>query len=174
MLPPDVSSDAQLLTSRPVTWNWEPEGEPFELAANWYLPSAATITFTKMKGMSVDVELHVVLRHDVYRCDRVEIREQGDGGVTSASLREIPITDLLRTWMQRAGTHYGTPPGWRALRDLPELERVVVAYKMAAVIGDPPTEAVADALKISRSYASRKVMKAREAGLLAPAPPRGR
>jgi transposase len=58
------------------------------------------------------------------------------------------------------GAHRGTPTSHA------ELEGVAQAYLEAWGIGLPVTEAVADHFKVSKSTASKRIMKARAAGLL--------
>ncbi len=47
-----------------------------------------------------------------------------------------------------------------------ELEQVAAVYRNAWIEGQPVTKAVAQAFRISRSTASKRIMKARRMGLL--------
>ena len=58
---------------------------------------------------------------------------------------------------------------WRVTDD--RLREVAQLYRVAHERGDHPTQAVADALNFSRAYASRLVMRAREASYLGPTEP---
>lgn len=49
------------------------------------------------------------------------------------------------------------------------LRQVVELYRVAAERGDPPTQTVADVMRVARSTAARWVMRARERDLLGPA-----
>jgi len=118
--------------------------------------------------------------------------------VTSAAFRDLALTDLLERAAEEAATvavrhergEDGSASGTlreptddergrfvaryrRDGRRLPDDERlaaVAETYRQAMVLGERPTQAVADALGVARSTAGRWVQEARTHGYLRPAP----
>jgi hypothetical protein len=117
--------------------------------------------------------------------------------VTGTALRELALTDLLGRAVEEAVTvaenitrdergHGATlrtataaergrfvTEYRRSGRKRPSeqrLETVAEVYRRALVLGDRPTQAVADELGVARSTAGRLVSQAREHGYLRPAP----
>lgn len=137
-----------------------------------------------------DVTLKVIPRSGGFHVRGVTLESsQDDVPVTSESLRTVPVGRLLHA-CRYAVFATGVPSlanttwsshqlgGW-----VPEyireqwpsgrvdvvLDTVTLLYRIAAAVGEAPTQSVAASFGVSRATASRMIAKAREAGLLEPA-----
>ncbi|MGZ3141910.1 hypothetical protein ACVDFE_07905 [Lentzea chajnantorensis] len=117
-------------------------------------------------------------------------RREGGEPVTGEALRKITVQSVLRDSL-RAATKIrgglgadlpeGTPVRAQGMITVAEAERlrdegptaetlnwVARIYRVADVIGDPPTKAVREAFGISQSTAGNWIGRARSAGLIPP------
>lgn len=109
-----------------------------------------------------------------------------DGGppITNEQLRLVPVAELVRKGIKRAvevsvrtsGVMLGLSSDWTDVAELRKagatdetLQYVSARYRMAYACWDPATDAVADAIGVSRATAGRWIAKARRAGYLGPA-----
>lgn len=122
-------------------------------------------------------------------CSRFSLAQVDDGPpVTSEAVRQVPVAALVRElagalWRRTGGLHPDDtdPPegAWRVWLDDDEIRRlrdqgptretlgwVAHTYRLAVVLGDPPTQAVEQSLGLPRSTAGRWVTLARREGLL--------
>jgi hypothetical protein len=97
--------------------------------------------------------------------DATEVTVSGREGwtVTGDVLRKVPVTRLLRTHLAGLAAGRSVAQGSDS-----ELATVAAVYRLAYAFRERPVRAVADQLGIPASTAAKKVMKAREAGLLPP------
>ena len=136
--------------------------------------------------VNVDLEIRVVTGGQP-QVIQVSVREMPPlvGGVTSTTLRSLPLDHIVRatmTWVaeQSPDLIEGSIPGWFRLEaDGPDVlrrgsvdERVAQAaqiYRAATAAGSKaPTEAVATSMHVSRATASRYIRGARDIGMLPP------
>jgi hypothetical protein len=106
------------------------------------------------------------------RFDAVTVTVDGleDFTVTGEVLRRVPIARLLREHL--AETVKGPHQRRRAdSADQDDLVRVATIYRIAYMALDPPVRAVAQQLGLPVSTAGKKVIQARQAGLLPPTTP---
>jgi hypothetical protein len=95
------------------------------------------------------------------------------GAVPAEALRQLPLRTLVReaVWSELRNVNLGLvispPEGEDRSREATQLRDVAVTYQLARLIGDPPTVAVQNKLKVSRATAARRVAAARKAGFLA-------
>lgn len=122
----------------------------------------------------------------------VQIARADGGAVTGTAIRSLPLGELLhdeRRWIVKeaqgmvAISTRRPPPSWN--EHLPkaagfvatgphrgrghseaELEQVAAVYRAAFAVGDSVQRAVAEALMIAPSTATKRIMAARKAGLL--------
>lgn len=157
----------------------EPAGEPVDIGDGWTVPSGITIRVDDHGGH--DVELAAEYRPDSgkYEAAAVTVRRR-DVEVTGEVLRLVPVAGLLREGVVAVAL--------QPLADLPmphprdvaaqgptddTLRWVARAYRLAVLLGDPPTRRVSDALGIPRSTASSWATRARDRGFLTVQDPRG-
>jgi hypothetical protein len=120
--------------------------------------------------------------------------KQRDGGqaVTTEAIRSVPVTTLVRgvgarCWkvidsvdalgMTASDRRLDEQTAERFRREGPTDEAlgwVGRSYRMALVLGDPPTRAVENALELPRSTAGRWVAAARRQGFLGAAEGKGK
>jgi hypothetical protein len=125
-----------------------------------------------------DLELEIALDGGRYVVRSITCRARKRGAVTSEGVTDLPVAKILRIIVGRV---LGNPlaSGWGApgqgARQGPTedaLKRVAAVYRMAHLMGLPPTESVAQDLSLPRSTAGRWVSMARQRGFLGPAAPR--
>lgn len=130
-----------------------------------------------------------VLENGRYVVDELSVtRRAGGPPVTGEALRSIPVTNVLRTGVQK---HFmrAERTGGRTTRLTPvtmpddvaaitangptdeALRWVADIYRAAYALGDSPTQAVEQDLQLARSTAGRWVSLARKRGFLDPAEP---
>ncbi|HEX6077268.1 MAG TPA: helix-turn-helix domain-containing protein [Micromonosporaceae bacterium] len=116
-----------------------------------------------------------------YRVRTLTVEATGDRDVTGEMLRKVRVAEVLRDAVNREMTSQlwplaGGPDAPSDADGQPTTETltyVALVYRLALVTGDPPTQAVARALKVSRNTASRLVTRAWDRGLLTVQDPRG-
>lgn len=91
--------------------------------------------------------------------------EAGDG-THSASETFSRLSDIIEASDRVVTTPVGPQQGTRITQE--QLDLTARIYKQAAAVGQPVTQAVADALHVSTSTAGKRIMKARRAGLIPP------
>ena len=161
------------------------------LASPMRLPSGAE-AFSCFRASIDDVEVPAVAILDVEltedgraACTALRLEQREDGpAVTAGALRKIPLGRLLGAAMS-AASDATTAEQARSVRDhfaisreprsgaplsASDLEEVAQLYRAAVAKGKRPTKAVQEACNLSRSGASKRIKKARTAGLLGPAP----
>jgi hypothetical protein len=140
------------------------------------VPQALRITATNEEiPLEVEINAEVVDGRMVART--ITCTATGGAKLSTELLRQVPVANLVR-----AGTFSG--PGFMSLvgTDIEALKATgptdetlkVVAklYRLAYVIGDPPTASVRTSFDVSKSTAARWVQLARHRGFLGPASPR--
>ncbi len=152
----------------------DPEAFPEGLLA----PKRITAT-AKGQDPDYDLELEIVLERGRYVVKSITCRARKGGAVTSEGVTRLPVRQVLRivvgqalsnpliSW-GRAADRVGAAQG--PTDDA--LRHVATTYRMAHLMGLPPTESVAQDLDLPRSTAGRWVMAARKRGFLGPAEPR--
>lgn len=171
-------------------WAFDTADQLHELASGAYVPTR--IQYTAMyprTATRVVADIETTDNGPVCHSVRVFARD----GVTTASLRQIPLGKIVRDALRRLEEYeppgplprvLGTgsvvteemradeaahrPPGRRIDVDPADVARV---YRKARELGQPPTLAVAGEFIVSRTTASRWIRSCREQGLLGPARP---
>lgn len=170
----------------------EPERNswPVRIAPGIAVESPIRLYVEEWEG-DYDLELDVIAepatdeRAGRFVCQRLTVRQrQGGQPVTSEAIRRVPVATLIRGvgaqhWMTIEDEgEQGVSMSDRRLDDhsIERIKRegptdeamawVAHAYRMALVLGDPPTRAVEAALELPRSTAGRWVAMAREKGFL--------
>ena len=152
--------------SESESWNWLGDG--------LRIPREMSVQST-----STEYECDVSARYDEqagrYITQRVTVTARDGHEVTGETLRGIRVAELLRHKTQ--GTLAHLMPRWP--RELAEagptvetLQAVAVIYRLALMLGDSPTQAVAEELGIPRSTAGRWVTRSRDRGFLSVVDPR--
>ena len=108
-------------------------------------------------------------------------RQTEGGAITMDSLKSLPLVSMaamaaqagilsgiVRVQTTSPGNYQVDPVTAEEVEALPELERVALFYRAALFCGEAPTTWVAEALKVSRDVAAKRVQAARRAGLLEP------
>jgi hypothetical protein len=126
-----------------------------------------------------DLELEVELERGRYVVKSLTCRARKGGAVSSEGVTHIPVKNILRHVVGRQLSIPLLSPGRAANPAIAAqgpteqaLKRAAAVYRMAHLIGLPPTEAVAQDLELPRSTAGRWVSMARRRGFLGPAEPR--
>lgn len=148
------------------------------IAEGWEIPREITETFEDHGG--VDVTLTAVYSAESGRYEVAELtvsRRPGGPEVTGEALRQVPVKGVLRTVTTRHVLD-GQPPG--PVPPVPAsgpttetLTWVARIYTLAVLLGDAPTQRVAEAMGVPRATAGRWVTRARDRGLLTVTDPRG-
>ena len=175
-----------------------PEGGPWELVELQEGFAVPRRFVASGEEISIEVEINDA-GHAVVR--RLEVRDRDGSGLTSEAVRKFAVGRLRRKAVAAASRPYeagrdGEPvfriisgltpeavefyrsyvredrrPRRGALVQDSDLQAAVDIYRAALERGDPPTQAVAKGLSVSRPTASRRLEKAREKGLMGPALP---
>jgi hypothetical protein len=140
------------------------------------LHRSATITVTDEADVPYDLTLDVELDEDDgrYVVTRLVAQQRPGGpGVDGDGLRQVPIGRMLAAAMWRTtvpGSAAANLGGLRASAKggTDDLAAVAATYRIAHACGVSPTRAVADHYRIPQSTAAKRVMRARELGLLEP------
>lgn len=146
----------------------------FPIGGGFLLPSDATVEVDDPEVPYL-VKIGVTLEDGRYQCTSIECLRRTKTvphgpPVTSKGLRQLPLQRLVATALTSQAEQL-THRSEFITEESDELLRVAAAYRFAYAIGLPPTKHVAEELGIPGSTATKKVMKAREAGLLGPTTP---
>ena len=139
------------------------------------MPMALKTTVTR-SDWSFSVTMTLANAPDGAVVKRLDIEAAGAGvSLTSADLRTIAVDRIVRYVQQEqveaAGRHkwdrtVTADPA--SLSPSERLERVAMAYRLATIMRENATEAVAADLRVSRATAGRLVRRCRDEGLLPP------
>jgi hypothetical protein len=112
---------------------------------------------------------------DCFGVVRAETRAPEGGIIDLDKVRRFQVRPLLREVLRQVVRvpvgvidDFFTP---RLGRKPTTLDRVVIVYSTARLMGEQPTKAVAETLGISRDAAAQQVHRARQKGLLRPTTP---
>jgi hypothetical protein len=138
-----------------------------------------------VRGWSHDVDLAVVVADGRLVADRVRVsRREGGDPVTSEALRNIPVARLVHAAVgavrhvreEYPGGGLSLGPAWPSKEegayvakhglDDDSLRIVARVYRVAYLIGDPPTKQVERLFSLPRSTAGRWIAAARQRGYL--------
>lgn len=143
------------------------------------VPSEIHATAQDVDGYTVDVTATYQVKTGRYEIDALTVHGTGRP-ITGESLRGIPVAEVLRLAVISAinvaasMTAEGMPVGPVDAGPTDEMLRWVArVYRVALLMGDPPTQSVASGFKIPRSTAGRWVTRARDRGFLSVQDPRG-
>lgn len=148
--------------------------------------SHATITVADHRGY--DFELVVAIHGGKFEVDRLTAtRRAGSPPITGETIRTFAVQGFVREFVHRSiaasnpsmqldgtASAFGLLPADQARRLKQQgptretLEWVATVYRLAELLDDPPTRAVADAFTIAHSTATTWVARARSADMLAP------
>lgn len=142
-------------------------------------------TQVHVRGWTHDVDLHIGVIQGRLACVKLVVTNLGEGTpITSAGLRELAVADLVRhagdaVLHIRETADNGAMRVGTALPNESEAEFVAEhgfcdeslriaarVYRVAYLIGDPPTKAVEQVLGLTRASAARWVSVARQRGYL--------
>lgn len=159
------------------TWKTK-DVPPVDLGGGLQVPAEIDVTAEDVGGCAV--QLTAVYNPDSgrYAARSITVRAD-DGEVTGEILRSIPVARILREGvmdMVQALTFLdmGSPPDdlGKAGPTDETLRWVARIYRWALLVGDAPTQAVAEGLSVPRSTAGRWVTRARDRGHLTVMDPR--
>ncbi|MDQ3326023.1 MAG: hypothetical protein M3529_09975 [Actinomycetota bacterium] len=150
-------------------------------------------TRVTVRGWSHDVDLRIGLDSGRLIAHELQVsRKDGGERVTSEVLRSVPVAKLVRAAAacvqhvraRHDGGGMTVGPAWPSEDELVYVERhrmdddtlriVARIYRVAYLLGDPPTRKVEKLLDVPRSTAGRWVAAARERGYLSEAPGPGK
>lgn len=140
-------------------------------------PRLITATATG-RDPDYDVEVEIELERGHYVVKSLLCQARKGGAVTSEGMTHLPVKQILRIIVGRA---LGNPlvSGWALSPSVANqgptdeaLKQVAAMYRVAHLMGLPPTESVAQGLSLARSTAGRWVSMARQRGFLGKAEPR--
>lgn len=143
------------------------------------IPAEITVTTDDVNGY--EVTLVAAYTADGGRYEVRSLTVRGGGEVTGKALREIPVATILRNGVLAEINRLlppllsaGLPPERLRGAVQEQMFRWVAArYRLALLLGDSPTQAVANSLDVPRSTAGRWVTRTRDRGLLTVRDPRG-
>ncbi len=158
----------------------EPSGELVDLGDGWTVPSGLTATLDVLAGCTVELRASYRPESGRYEADVVTVRRR-DVEVTGEILRYVNVAGILRNAAAAVVLEpfkHLPGPDVRALVALgpttETLSWVSRWYRLALLLGEPPTQRIAQTLGVPRSTAGRWVTRARDRGLLTVQDPRGR
>lgn len=157
---------------------------PVSVGRDLVFPAAVTVEVDDLNGYSVVVT--VVPAAGRLVAGSVEVRSrEGGPAVTGEAIRGVPVAKLVRQasgWVMFVErSHPNGRPAQMIRRQIDKagvdrirqagptdetLDWVAHAYRVALVLGDPPTGAVEKTFELPRSTAGRWVALARERGFL--------
>ena len=161
-----------------VKGSFRPDTGMVDLGDGMQVPTEITATAKGVDGC--DVEITAVYSPDAgrYAPRSVTVRS-GEVDVTGDVLRTIPVAKILRGGVMSALQAVTLLSAGPAPADLGKagptdetLRWVARIYRLALLVGDAPTQAVAEGLSVPRSTAGRWVTRARDRGHLTVMDPR--
>lgn len=121
----------------------------------------------------VEIRARVALVAGVYEVVELTLRSQPAGRAVPAEvLRQLPMRTLVRRSVGpllrslNLGQVIAPPSGQGRGDDETLLRNTAQFFRIARVLGEPPTQEVARRFRVSRATASRRVAAARRAGYL--------
>jgi hypothetical protein len=149
-----------------------------ELGDGITIPAEISRAWDDIDGYTVELTATYDADSGRYTTSRLEVEAKPGREVTGEGLRMIAVAGLLR----HAVAEKVAPllqPSVTHPRDLGQagpttetLRHVAALYRLAVVLGDAPTQRVADTLGVPRSTASRWVTRSRDRGYLTVVDPR--
>jgi hypothetical protein len=126
------------------------------------------------RDLPCDVELVAAVENGTYVVSEVHCSRKRRGReVTGEAIRAVPIARILTLGAMAANSGLHPSPDAAEIRDQgpteDSLHVVAFIYRLAHMVRDPPTRAVASAIGLPYSTAARWVQQARQAGFLRPA-----
>jgi hypothetical protein len=155
---------------------WKTVGDA-EAFSEGVLAPERIIATARGHGPDYDLEVEIGLERDRYIVTSLKLHARKGGAVTSEGVTHVPVKQILRFIVGEVLAH-PLVSGWAtrhpaSLGPTDEaLQRVAAVYRMAHLMGLPPTESVAQDLDLPRSTAGRWVSMARQRGFLGKAEPR--
>lgn len=152
-------------------------GDGVEIFEELPVPKRCFISATGA-NLPYEVEMTAVLEDGRMILQSVTCSARKGERVTGENLRRIPVGAILRLGVLSAvkslSALVGRDPVVLAKRGPTDetLKVVAAVYRIAYLVGLPPTRAVANQLEVARSTAGRWVQAARRKGFLGPAEPR--
>lgn len=157
----------------------EPSGELVDLGDGWTVPGGFTVTIDGYAGCTVKLRASYRSESGRYESDEVTVQRRGVE-VTGDVLRYVHVAGILRqgaaSVVLKPFEHLPAPDARALAAQGPAAETLYWVsrwYRLALLLGDPPTQRVASTLGIPRSTAGRWVTRARDRGLLTVQDPRG-
>jgi len=120
----------------------------------------------------LDIRVRIAPINGTYEVTRLSMTstDDNDQPIPAEALRQLPLRTLVR---QAVGANLLTLNIGQRITAIDgedakgsELRQVALAYRIARLVGDPPTKAVEKSLGVSRATAARRVAEARKAGYL--------
>lgn len=173
-----------------------PFAESVDLGGGVRVPREITATFTPTSPRDeppFPVTVRVGFDGEQYVCVELTCHAEADRPLTTDLLRRVPVQGMVRLAVISAAKQVSvdreTGPASRydinrvaggkrikLIEFMPDvtsqgptdeaLRAVATIYRLAHAVGDPPTRAVEDELRLSRATAGRWIAKAREKGFL--------
>ncbi|GLZ05000.1 hypothetical protein Acsp03_24660 [Actinomadura sp. NBRC 104412] len=159
--------------------SFRPEDVQLDIGDGVKIPNLITVSADEVGGYAVELMAEYDDQAGRYVA-RMAVVRAGDGAeVTGEVLRSIPLATILRDGVMDALRATlllsGARPPVDAGKTGPTTETlrwVARIYRLAVLLGDAPTQAVASGLGVPRSTAGRWVTRARDRGLLTVVDPR--
>ena len=123
------------------------------------------------RDLPCDAELVAEVENGTYVVSEVRCsRRRGGPEISGETIRAVPVTRILRAGALDANRGLHPGPDAAEIRDQgpteDSLHVVAYVYRMAHLVREPPTKAVASAIGLPYSTAARWVQEARRAGFL--------
>lgn len=138
------------------------------------VPAEVTVTDDDVNGYEVTVTAVYREASGRYEARELTVRGRDGAEVTGKELRNVPVASILRAGLEGALADLRAPLFSAGLA--PEQLRdagidhmcrwVARRYRLALLVGDAPTQAIAKEIDVTRSTAGRWVTRARDRGLL--------
>ena len=123
------------------------------------------------KALPFDVWLRAELQGGAYVVEELRVtRKRGGGPVTAEGMRQIPLAQITRLAVERVilkGTGRTRLDLSRGEGPTPQL--IAEVYRFGVLVGQSPTQLVAETFRMSRAAAGRWISRARGEGYLGPA-----
>lgn len=155
-----------------------PRSKRVDIGGGFSVWSPCAVVVTEDPSTPYDVKLELAIEDGRFEVQQLTAtRKPGGPPLTTEQLRLVSVAKIAaRAVAQVMPEIVQSAPGafqigGEAPSPADELEHVAALYRLAYVCGLHPIQHVADQLDIPKSTAAKKVIRAREAGLLGPATP---
>lgn len=160
-------------------WEFNPNAGLVDIGDAVKIPVEITVNAEGIGSYTVELKAAYEPGAGRYVTRQATVRSVDGAEVTGEALRSVPVATILRDGLLGAlqavmALNFAPPPAdiGKAGPTTETLQWVARIYRTALLVGDAPAQAVASALGVPRSTASRWATRARDRGYLSVVDPR--